>query len=236
MVVTPNPEIILEALSNEHFASVLRASSLAIPDGVGLAYAITALTDKRLQNRHTGIDTLLLLAKLCKEEDKKMLLLGGVDLTAQKAAKKLKQDYPGLRVEGLQPGKVRSSDTGIQVKADVLTQIEQSKPDVLVVALGHEKQERFMAQYQKRFPTVKISIGVGGALDTIIGKNKRAPSTWRHLGLEWVWRLWAEPVRYKRIFNAVIVFPIRVIKETLYQDRFMTAFLRVMKDLKNISK
>jgi len=51
-------------------------------------------------------------------------------------------------------------------------------------------------------------LGVGGSLDFIAGEVKRAPRTWRRLGLEWLWRLIHEPWRWQRIIKAVIIFPV----------------------------
>ncbi len=62
------------------------------------------------------------------------------------------------------------------------------------------------------FPKARILIGIGGALDFLTGKIKRAPLFFRKIGLEWFWRLIKQPVRLKRIVNAVIVFPLKFFK------------------------
>ncbi len=59
-------------------------------------------------------------------------------------------------------------------------------------------------------PSVKLAVGVGGAFDFITGRIKRAPKLMRSIGLEWLWRLFCQPWRIKRVFRAIIKFPLLV--------------------------
>ena len=75
----------------------------------------------------------------------------------------------------------------------------------------------FGAPYQEKFinslknDILWVAMGVGGSFDYVTGKTKRAPKIMRIFGLEWLWRLILQPKRIKRIINAVIIFPIKVI-------------------------
>jgi N-acetylglucosaminyldiphosphoundecaprenol N-acetyl-beta-D-mannosaminyltransferase len=80
-------------------------------------------------------------------------------------------------------------------------------PELLLVAFGHPKQEMWIARHLPDLPSVKVAVGIGGTLDYWSGAKKRAPQFLRSLGLEWFWRLMQEPKRWRRIFDAVVVFP-----------------------------
>ncbi|MFZ1720550.1 MAG: WecB/TagA/CpsF family glycosyltransferase, partial [Candidatus Moraniibacteriota bacterium] len=71
-------------------------------------------------------------------------------------------------------------------------------------------QEFFIAKFKDKVSELRIGIGVGGAFDFLTGKRKRAPKWLRAIGLEWLWRVIQQPSRIRRIWNAVIVFPVRV--------------------------
>lgn len=93
-----------------------------------------------------------------------------------------------------------------------IQQINQSKPDILFVAFGMGKQEKWIYENLSKMPSVKITMGVGGSFDFISGKIKRAPLFLRQLGLEWIYRLIQEPQRFGRIFNATVKFAYLVLK------------------------
>jgi N-acetylglucosaminyldiphosphoundecaprenol N-acetyl-beta-D-mannosaminyltransferase len=85
----------------------------------------------------------------------------------------------------------------------------------LLVALGAPKQEKWIAKNLAKVPSVKVAIGVGSAFNLISGQIKRAPKIFQALGLEWLWRFFREPRRWRKIWRSVIIFPLLVIKEKL---------------------
>ncbi|MEA3272166.1 MAG: WecB/TagA/CpsF family glycosyltransferase, partial [Patescibacteria group bacterium] len=91
-------------------------------------------------------------------------------------------------------------------RENLLAKINFARPDIIFVAFGHGKQEKWIAENLNKLPSVKIAMGIGGAFDFISGKAKRAPTIFQRAGLEWFWRLIKEPQRYKRIYNATIKF------------------------------
>ncbi|MBU4455056.1 WecB/TagA/CpsF family glycosyltransferase, partial [Patescibacteria group bacterium] len=105
-------------------------------------------------------------------------------------------------------GMTRSEDSQMDYNAS----LQQFQPDVLFCALGAPWQEKFIYHNLPDLPSVKIAMGVGGAFDFLTGKIKRAPKLMRLIGMEWLWRLFMQPWRAKRIYNAVIVFPAKFIK------------------------
>src|SRR3989338_5352072 len=89
----------------------------------------------------------------------------------------------------------------------IIEHINAVKPEILFVALGHGRQEKWIYENFEKLPSVKLAMGVGGAFDFFAGRIRRAPKLLRSVGLEWLWRLILEPRRYGRILNAVLVFP-----------------------------
>ena len=212
-IVTPNPEFVLAARQDLSFVDLLNRADLSLPDGVGLRFAIPALTGERLSNRHTGVDTLLLLAKLCAEQGRRLVLVGGGPGVADRAAEVMRGQFAALDVKVVKVGIVRDGDS-----------VDIENAGVIAVALGMGKQERFIESLRRdnhSFPA--IYIGIGGALDMIAGTRRRAPAFVRRAGLEWLWRLVIEPRRFRRIFNAAIVFPAVVVWDTLRRHRFVAA-------------
>ena len=196
-VFTPNAEMLLLAHRDQAFRACLNQGDLNLADGFSLLLMNTEIT-----HRMTGVDTLELICQLAAEEGKRVMLFGGDVGIAEKAAEKIKNRYPKLVIKGFDPG------TPFVPSID---QINSFAPQVLAVALGHGKQEHFICSILKELPSVKVAIGVGGALDYLSGKVRRAPIWMRKIGLEWLYRLIRQPQRIGRIFNAVVVFPLVVI-------------------------
>lgn len=222
-VFTPNPEFILSARKDDVFLRLLNTSDLSLPDGIGLRFALAALDGNTKLRRHTGIDTLELLAKLCEKKHKRLVLFGAEQNIAQDAADALKKKYVDFDVVAISPGYISGDSTDIEVPREVWDEVRQAKPDVIAVALGQGKQERFCADAKVSIPTVKIAIGIGGAFDILSGQLARAPSWMRQKGIEWAWRLFIEPARYKRIIRATILFPVVVVWETVRNRRLLKA-------------
>lgn len=222
VIVTPNPEFLLKARRDATFRGALNRADLSLPDGVGLRFAVAALTDGRLENRHTGVDTLERLAKQCARSRKELILFGGDPGVAAKAAATLSDAYPGLVVRGIDPGPVDPDAFATQTNLDAL-----DRAAVIAVGLGQGKQERIMEILRHaapaNLPELRVLIGVGGAFDMIAGVKRRAPKFVRTIGLEWLWRLAIEPSRWRRIFSAFPVFPAIVIFDTLKHRRFLRA-------------
>ncbi len=222
-VVTPNPEFLLQARRDAAFRGLLGRADLSLPDGVGLRYASAALAERPLAHRHTGVDTLDLLAALCAEDGKSLLLFGGEGGRAEQAAEALRTRHPGLDVAAYDPGPLAWTPAGLDVPPETVEAIQRRAPAVLAVALGQGKQERFIFDHLPALPSVRIAIGVGGALDMLSGALPRAPEAWRRAGLEWLWRLRLEPRRIGRIARAVVVFPAAAAGEAFRRRRFLKA-------------
>ena len=231
VIVTPNPEFLLLASKDLWFRSLLNKSDLSLPDGVGLRFAIAALTNNRLTNRHTGVDLVYILASLSNKLHRRVLLLGGLPSSSVETKNNLKKLYPTLEIESMDPGYIRNESGSVTIPEILITQIQFYKPDVLLVALGQGKQERFIDQIRSYLPALQIAVGVGGSFDTISGTIPRAPIIMRKIGLEWLWRVVVEPKRIRRILNAIIVFPAKIVWGTLKQHKFLRACRNVFPEI-----
>jgi N-acetylglucosaminyldiphosphoundecaprenol N-acetyl-beta-D-mannosaminyltransferase len=197
-IVTPNSEILVLAQKDEEFRKILNNADLSIPDGAGLIWASRRL-GKSLKERVTGTDLINQLKVNPPDggEKLKVFLLGG----RNGVAKKIASDWSAV---------VGFSEETEDI--ELFARIRQCQPDILLVALGAPKQEKWITENLTKVPSVKVTIGVGGAFDFLSGKIRRAPVFIQKMGLEWFWRLILQPSRIGRIFNAVVVFPWLILK------------------------
>lgn len=202
-LVTVNPEFIMAAQKDKEFKNILNLADLAVPDGFGLMLA-SIFKGQPFRERITGVDLVWDIAKLAEQNSYSIFLFGSEEGIAGETAKKLKEKFPGLIVAAESGGEIVVNPKIENV--DILGKINKFGPDILFVALGQVKQEKWIKYHLKKMPDVKLAIGVGGSFDFISGRVKRAPKWLRKLGLEWFWRLLLEPRRIKRIYNAVLKF------------------------------
>lgn len=206
-VVTVNPEFIVAAQSDDDFRSILNASSLALPDGVGLLWAARFLGHP-IQERVTGTDTVQRIAALAAQKGYGLFLLGAAPGVAVATAARLCQTHPGLRIVGTHAG-----SPALEEEYEIVRLIQRAKPDILFVAYGAPRQDKWIARNLERLG-VPVAMGVGGAFDFISGRVKRAPRWLQRLGLEWLQRLACEPWRWRRML-ALPRFVWLVVRERL---------------------
>lgn len=209
MVTTLNPEIALKAHHDDIYKNILNSSYLTIADGTGIFWAAKKYHQK-LKARVTGIDLINRLAKISPNKKWRWFLLGGKPGVAKKAANKLLQTYPGINIIRAEDGGVITNEN-INDQQLLVSKIAQAKVDILIVSFGAPIQEKFIQKYKNQLGA-KVAIGAGGSLDFIAGVKKRAPKIMRLMGLEWLWRLILEPKRLTRIWKAVVVFSLTILK------------------------
>ena len=188
-IVTLNPEMVMLGQKDEGFRQILNQADLVIADGVGVAWV--AKTEKI-----TGVEVMMGLIELGADKGWRVGLLGGKPGVAKQAAQKLKQRFKGLKVMGW-AGPEDISKASKRGQKATIDMINQFRPDLLLVAFGHGKQEKWIAENLEKM-RVKVAMGVGGALDYLVKPWLRAPKVVQKLGLEWLWRLVLQPWRIKR--------------------------------------
>ncbi len=199
-IVTVNPEFIVAAQRDVEFREILNQADLAIPDGVGVLKAARFLGAAPLPERVTGSDLVPSLAKLSHQKGYRIYFLGAWEGVAEKAIARLRGLYPNLQVAGCYAG----SPT-LEENEAILQRILPTQPDILLVAYGAPKQDKWIARNRDRLQ-IPVSIGVGGSFDFLAGETKRAPQWVQRVDLEWAYRLLQQPRRWRRIWNAVPYF------------------------------
>lgn len=191
-IVTVNSEFVVLAHKDERFRKILNNADLAVADGFGIVIA-SVLFGKKIKERVSGTD---LMEKILYRGRGKVFLLGGKNGVAQKISEKFSN------IVGY------SEDP-----KEAVEKINRVGPNILFVALGAPKQEEWIAENFKKIPSVKVAMGVGGAFDFISGNVIRAPEFLRKVGLEWLWRFFLQPWRLKRIYRAIVEFPLLVLSK-----------------------
>ena len=209
LVVTPNPEMLVASEHDPSLKDVLNHADMRLVDGFGIVFASQFFGGGLA--RFAGVDALDFLCEVASQKNMRVLLAGGlVDGDAESAADNIRSKYAGLKIQGTSPGMITLTDQGWRGDTELKNVIEHFEPHILAIALGHGKQELWLSDHLKQFPSIRIGIGVGGAIEFLAGRQIRAPRFVRKLGLEWLYRLIKQPRRIKRILTAVLVFPILV--------------------------
>jgi N-acetylglucosaminyldiphosphoundecaprenol N-acetyl-beta-D-mannosaminyltransferase len=202
-IVTLNSEILLKAHRDDNYRDILNTSDLNICDGFGIKL-ISLLKGRKIKTRYTGADLVVFLLELAEKKGQKTLVIAAKNSLSspEEIVRAIKRKYPHLSIksEYFVPGQNNFSN-GIIKQAEIV-----------FVNFGAPAQEKFIFENRMKFPNAKILVGVGGAFDFLTGKIRRAPQLMRLFGLEWLWRLAQEPKRFRRICNAVVVFPTKALR------------------------
>ncbi len=186
-----NVDTWLNALADPHLHRIMAGSTLVLPDGMPLVWA-AGLLGCPLVERVTGVDLVPRLAELSARKGYGIFLLGAKPGVAERAARLLERTYPGVRIVGTC---APAEENLIRMDHNqILDQIHGANPDILLVAFGNPKQEKWIWMHRKRLG-VPLSMGVGGSFDILAGDVRRAPRWIQRCGLEWAMRLIQEPVR-----------------------------------------
>jgi len=186
-----NLDVWLNALGDPHLHRIMAGCSLVVPDGMPLVW-VSGLLGSPLAERVTGVDLVPRLADLSARKGYGIFLLGGRPGVAERAKQLLEQNHPGVHIVGTyapaEENLVRMDHSGI------LDRVHAARPDILLVAFGNPKQEKWIWMHRKRLG-VPLSMGVGGSFDILVGDTRRAPRWLQQCGLEWAMRFLQEPSR-----------------------------------------
>jgi N-acetylglucosaminyldiphosphoundecaprenol N-acetyl-beta-D-mannosaminyltransferase len=212
IIVTANPEYVMLARQHPDFQALINQAGLVTPDGIGLLYA-AKLLGKPFKGRVTGVALVQALAKQLsdKRADISLFLLGAGEGIAEKAAQELRSRYPYLKIVGTFAGNADAEGDSL-----ALAHIVPSEPDIILVAYGQMKQDWWSVRNLDKSGAA-IAIGVGGVFDYLSGNAKLAPAWMRKAGLEWFYRLYREPWRWRRQ-TALIRFVLAVVKNKVIQS------------------
>jgi N-acetylglucosaminyldiphosphoundecaprenol N-acetyl-beta-D-mannosaminyltransferase len=197
-VAPANLDFVIHAINDKTLQDLICSCDLIVSDGMPVVWA-SHLMGARLKERVSGIDLIPRIAELSARRGYGMYLLGASETSSRKAAEHLQQRFPALHIVGRHCPPVAS--LGEMDHEDILERIERARPDILLVAMGHPKQEQWLAMHRERL-NVPLCMGVGASLDFLAGTVSRAPVWMQTAGVEWLYRAGQEPRRLvRRYFN-----------------------------------
>lgn len=204
MVVTADSSMIYDAQHDAGLRDIIARADLVTPDSSGVTWAGNRL-GKPFPEKVSGVDLVDRICALSALKGYRLFILGAEPGVAETAAEKLRLKHPGCNIVGARHGYFPAESDAV-----VAEEVGQFAPDVLFVAMGIPRQEKFIDQNRDRHKA-KVAIGVGGSFDVYSGKAKRAPVFIQKARLEWLWRLMLNPSKYKK---------------TMKLPKFMLAVLR----------
>lgn len=203
-VVTLNAEMAMQAEQIPELGAIIDQAELVIPDGAGVVLYLR-LKGERSQ-RCPGIELAASVLQKAGElgSDYPVAFYGGAVGVAATAAEKLQAKYPGLAIALIQHGYLTPEDSSA-----FLEQLTKIQPKIVLVGLGVPRQELWIASHRHLCPQA-IWIGVGGSFDIWAEVKTRAPGWLRNNNLEWLYRLYQEPWRWRRM-SALPKFALRAL-------------------------
>ena len=239
IIFTPNPEICLKTLEDREFLEILSQADYLTSDGIGLyiAYQINDSTYhsfftyfflpyyifnilfrkkylyEMYSDRICGSD---ITSELLSFVQKEWIKIAIVDpyfpedkgkIEAQKHfSSRLSETFPDLKFEY----HILRDDN----REEIFESLKNSDIEICFATLGMKRQEMFCIDVREKCPNIKLTLGVGSSFDYYTWFQKRAPKIWRDTWFEWLYRTFTSPnklTRLRRIYQALIVFPIKVI-------------------------
>lgn len=224
-VVTGNLDHLYRLQSDEEFKASYESASLVLADGMPIVWLSKILRlngSDELTERVAGSDLFWELGRISQSHGIRIFLLGGVDGAADGAKKALEKAYPGCDICGTYCPPFETFNTQ-EEQDEILRRVRAASPDVLLVAFGAPKQEKWIFANKHRLG-VPVSIGVGGSFEMACGIARRAPKIYQKLGLEWAYRLMQDPARlYDRYVRHDMPFLakllIKTVRELAFGDR-----------------
>lgn len=206
-VVTLNAEMTMQAERNETLAKIIKAADLVIPDGAGIVLYLRLLLKQDVR-RIPGIELAEALLREIGQNspDSTVFFYGGKPGTAAAAAEFWQQQIPNLNIAGTHSGYHSPEE-----EEELHLTLAKMQPQVIYVGLGVPRQELWINQNRHLCPQATW-VGVGGSFDIWSGTKTRAPAWLGDNNLEWLYRLYQEPWRWRRM----LALPKFAVKALIY--------------------
>ena len=210
-IISLNPEIIVETLHSSEYKQVVNEAQIRLVDGVGVTVAGMIL-GTAVGERYPGVELMEELMSVASERKLRVLVVGGVGGVAEQFIKQQQPRYPGAVFKSSQAFKNIKKQTPEEEK-NFIQLLSAFQPKLLFVAFGAPFQDILIYKHKDKL-TEAVAMGVGGGVDFLAGGVRRAPPLLQALGLEWLFRLFVQPWRWKRQLR-LIEFIYLVFKEKL---------------------
>jgi len=205
LVITADASGIVQAQDDPEYKQLFFEASLITPDGAGILWA-AKLAGTPLKERVSGVDLVSKLCELSAQTGASIYFLGAAPGVAKLAADRLTERFPGCKIVGTRDGYFRPDQD-----IEVANEISKLGPDILLVAMGIPRQEKFIFK-TREIVKPKVAMGIGGSFDVHSGTVTRAPILIQKAKLEWLWRLLLNPKKISKV-RLLPVFVRRVIAE-----------------------
>jgi N-acetylglucosaminyldiphosphoundecaprenol N-acetyl-beta-D-mannosaminyltransferase len=192
LVVTADASGVVTAARDAEFRAVVEGADLVTPDSTGILWAARRL-GRPLPERVSGVDLAERLCELAGQFGWGVFFYGAAPGVADEAARVMHSRFPGLRVAGTAHGFLNERE-----QAALEARICESRPEILFVAMGIPRQEKWIWSRMTRL-AVPVSMGVGGTFDVFAGRVNRAPIWMQRHGMEWLYRLWKNPRKISKV-------------------------------------
>jgi N-acetylglucosaminyldiphosphoundecaprenol N-acetyl-beta-D-mannosaminyltransferase len=209
-VVTINAEMTMQARQNPELAKVIQQAELVVPDGSGIVLYLRS-QGKKIK-RCPGIELSEQIVQVAAETQKRIFLIGGAPNIVDIVVDNWRQKWADIAIAGAHHGYFDDL-----IEAKICEQLQNAQPDLILVGLGVPRQELWIQKYRHLSPN-SIWIGVGGSFDIWSGTKARAPEWLSQNHLEWLYRLYQEPWRWRRMLS-LPHFVWCVTKESLFKQR-----------------
>jgi len=222
-ITTSNPEIIVEATKDNTLKKIINSADISIPDGAGLLWAHKFLNHGQRITIIKGRKLFIEIIKLANRKSWRVYLLGGKDNEAAETAEVLARNYKSVKLKTNKGALYRKnlvpvSEEDKRLEKETEKEIENFRPHLIFVAMKFPRQEKWIAKY---LPIINATgaMTVGGTFRYVSGKSSLPPKLIDKMNLEWLWRLIKEPRRLRRIFAAIIIFPLLVLKSAVWKTK-----------------
>jgi N-acetylglucosaminyldiphosphoundecaprenol N-acetyl-beta-D-mannosaminyltransferase len=192
LVVTADASAVVTAAQDPEFRAVLADADLVTPDSAGILWAARRL-GRPLPERVSGVDLAERLCEMAGKSGWRVFFYGAAPGVAAEAARVMQSRFPGLRIAGTAHGFLNERE-----QAELEEQIRTAQPELLFVAMGIPRQEKWIRSRMSRLG-VPVSMGVGGTFDVFAGRVSRAPAWMQRHSLEWLYRLWKNPRKIGKV-------------------------------------
>ena len=192
-VVTINAEMTMQARKNKNLANVIKQAELVVPDGSGIVLYLQSQGQKI--NRCPGIELSEQVVQIAADKQWRIFLIGGAPKVVDTVAEGWRQKWPDIMIVGMHDGYFDAA-----IEQQICEKLQSSQPDLILVGLGVPRQELWIQQYRHLCPNA-VWIGVGGSFDIWSGLKTRAPEWFGKNNLEWLYRLYQEPWRWRRMLS-----------------------------------
>ena len=193
-IVTADASMVITARHDPVLREIIEGADLVTPDGFGILWASRQMRTP-VPHKVSGVDLVGELCRLSPTKGYRIFFFGAGPGVAEEAATKMRAIYPGTQIVGTRDGFFTPAQ-----EPEVVAQIQATRPDIVLVALGIPKQEKWITRY-KDVLGASVLVGVGGSFDVFSGRVRRAPPFMQQHGFEWLYRLYKNPRKLAKVMT-----------------------------------